>query len=55
MSITFPVALFVQQVNSMRRIMLSAVCCLALPYFSTLSHKQARSLGEKFLNINCVF
>ena len=32
--------LFMQYAVRMRHIMLSTVACLALPYFSTLSHKQ---------------
>jgi hypothetical protein len=34
------VALVIQPRNSTRRIMLSSVACLSLPYFSTLSHKR---------------
>ena len=34
------VALVIQRAKRMRRIMLSFVACLALPYFSTLSHKR---------------
>jgi hypothetical protein len=33
------VALVIQHAKRMRRIILSTVACLALPYFSTLSHK----------------
>ena len=33
------VALIIQQAMRMRRIILPSVACLALPYFSTLSHK----------------
>jgi hypothetical protein len=34
------VALGIQHAKRMRRIILSSVVCLALPYFSTLSHKR---------------
>jgi hypothetical protein len=34
------VALVIQHAERMRRIIFSAVACLALPYFSTLSHKR---------------
>jgi hypothetical protein len=35
-----PVALIIQHEMRMRRIILSSVAYLALPYFSTLSHKR---------------
>jgi len=34
------VAIFTQQAERMRRIMMSSVPCLVLPHFSTLSRKQ---------------
>jgi len=33
------VALFIQHAKSLHRIILSSVACLAVQYFSTLSHK----------------
>jgi len=48
-----PVALVVQHAERMRRITVSSVACLALPYFSTLFYKQ--QLRKCFLNIQCVF
>jgi hypothetical protein len=48
------VALVIQQANSMRRIM-SSVVCLALPYFTTLSHKRYDFRGGGLLIIKYVF
>jgi hypothetical protein len=47
-------ALVILQARRMRRIILSPVGGLALPYFSTLSHKR-QDFREKLLNIKCVF
>jgi hypothetical protein len=47
------VALGVQ--HAMRTAILPSVVCPAVPYFSTLSQKQARFTRKKLLNIKCVF
>jgi hypothetical protein len=51
------VALVIQHEMRMRRItrILSAVACLAVPYFPTLSHTSHEVWGKKLLNIKCVF
>jgi hypothetical protein len=48
------VALVIQRAERMRRILLSSVACLDLPYFPTLSQKRHDFL-KKLFNTKCVF
>jgi hypothetical protein len=48
------VAFVTQHAKRMRRIILSSVACLALPYLDTLSHKR-HDFWEKLSNPKCVF
>ena len=48
------VVLVIQHAVLMRRITFSSLTCLALPYFSTLSHKRY-DFRLKFLNMKCGF
>jgi hypothetical protein len=47
------VALLIQHALHMRHISLSSVACLAVPYFSTVSHEGV-IFGERLWNIKCV-
>jgi hypothetical protein len=48
--------LIIRHAKRMRRIILSSVASLAIPYFSTLPHKRQDFQEEKnLLNIKCVF
>jgi len=47
------VALGVQHAKRMCRVLFSSVACLAVPYFSTLSHKECH-LRKNVRNIKCV-
>ena len=52
--LSLSVALVIEQAKRMRRIILFSVACLAVPYFSTLSHK--RHHCQKRLSVTkCVF
>jgi hypothetical protein len=48
------VALVIQHAMGMRRIILPPVVCLALPYFTTLSHKRYGFRGRELLIIKHV-
>ena len=49
------VALFIQHAMPLRHIVLSILASVALPYFSTSSHKMNDVREKESLNINCVF
>ena len=49
------VASVIQLARHMRRVTLSSVTCLAVPYFSTLTHKRHDFCKKKkLLKVNCV-
>jgi hypothetical protein len=49
------VALIIQRANRMRRVTLSRLACLPLPYFPTISHKRHDFWKKGLPNIKCVF
>jgi hypothetical protein len=49
------VVLVMQHAKRLCRIVLSSVTCLAVLYFSTLSHKRCDFRKKKLFNIKCVF
>jgi hypothetical protein len=49
------VALGIQHAMHMHHIILSYVACLAVQYFSTLSHEFTIFRKESLLNMKCVF